>query len=56
ASTTHQQLTEEEQLSTGTTPDLIRLCIGIEDIADIIADLENALAKTHATKQELVSA
>lgn len=51
ASTTHQQLTEEEQLSTGTTPDLIRLCIGIEDIADIIADLENALAKTKALKK-----
>ncbi len=56
ASTTHQQLTEEEQLSTGVTPNLIRLCIGIEDIADIQADLENALAKVNASKQELVSA
>ncbi len=56
ASTTHQQLTVEEQASTGVTPNLIRLCIGIEDIADITADLENALAKSHASKQELVSA
>ncbi len=56
ASTTHQQLSEEEQLSTGVTPNLIRLCIGIEDIADIQADLENALAKVNASKQELVSA
>jgi O-acetylhomoserine (thiol)-lyase len=56
ASTTHQQLTEEEQLSTGVTPNLIRLCIGIEDIADITADLENALAKTKTSKKELVSA
>jgi O-acetylhomoserine (thiol)-lyase len=56
ASTTHQQLSEEEQLSTGVTPNLIRLCIGIEDIADITADLENALAKTKTSKKELVSA
>lgn len=43
ASTTHQQLTEQEQASTGVTPDLIRLSIGIEDIRDILDDLENAL-------------
>ena len=43
ASTTHQQLTEEEQKSTGVTPDLIRLSVGIEDIRDILADLDNAL-------------
>ncbi len=55
ASTTHQQLSEEEQLSTGVKPNLIRLSIGIEDIADITADLENALTKTHKSKQELVS-
>ncbi len=40
ASTTHSQLTEEERLATGVTPDLIRLCIGIETIDDIITDLE----------------
>ena len=44
ASTTHQQLTEEEQKSTGVTPDLVRLSVGIEDIADIIADIDQALA------------
>lgn len=43
ASTTHQQLTEAEQLSAGVTPDFIRLSIGIEDVADIIADLDQAL-------------
>ena len=43
ASTTHAQLSEEEQASTGVTPGLIRLSVGIEDIRDIIADLEQAL-------------
>jgi len=44
ASTTHQQLTEQEQASTGVTPDLVRLSVGIEDIRDILADLEQAIA------------
>jgi len=44
ASTTHRQLSGEELASAGVTPDMIRLCIGIEDIDDIIADLEQALA------------
>ena len=43
ASTTHQQLTEEEQRATGVTPDFVRLSIGIEHIDDIIADLEQGL-------------
>ncbi|OJT07246.1 O-acetylhomoserine (thiol)-lyase [Trametes pubescens] len=43
ASTTHQQLNEEEQLASGVTPDLIRVSVGIENIADIIADFDNAL-------------
>lgn len=43
ASTTHGQLTTEEQLEAGVTPDLIRVSVGIEDIEDIIADFENAL-------------
>jgi O-acetylhomoserine (thiol)-lyase len=43
ASTTHQQLTEEEQKATGVTADFIRLSIGIEDADDIIADLDQAL-------------
>jgi len=45
ASTTHQQLSPEEQLSTGVTPDFVRLSIGIEHVDDIIADIEQALAK-----------
>ena len=44
ASTTHRQLSSEELTSAGVTPDMIRLCIGIEDIEDIIVDLEQALA------------
>ncbi len=44
ASTTHRQLTEEQQIAAGAGPDVVRLSIGIEDAADIIADLEQALA------------
>ncbi len=44
ASTTHQQLSAEEQLSTGVTPGLIRLAVGIEGIDDILADLERGLS------------
>ncbi len=44
ASTTHRQMTPEEQASAKVTPDTIRLCIGIEHIDDIIADLDQALA------------
>jgi len=44
ASTTHRQLAGKELEAAGVTPDMIRLCIGIEDIEDIIADLEQALA------------
>ena len=44
ASTTHRQLTPEQQQSTGVTPDFIRLSVGIEDVEDIIADLDQALA------------
>lgn len=40
ASTTHQQLTDEEQISTGVTKDLIRLSVGLEDIEDLKADLK----------------
>ncbi|AZH23984.1 O-acetylhomoserine aminocarboxypropyltransferase/cysteine synthase family protein [Haloplanus aerogenes] len=43
ASTTHSQLTEEEQRAAGVTPDMIRLSVGLEDEADIIADLERGL-------------
>ena len=40
ASTTHSQLTPDEQATTGVTPDLVRLCVGIETLDDILADLE----------------
>jgi O-acetylhomoserine (thiol)-lyase len=43
ASTTHQQLTEEEQEAAGVTPELVRISVGIEDPGDIIADLEAAI-------------
>jgi O-acetylhomoserine (thiol)-lyase len=46
ATTTHQQLSPEEQLATGVTPDFIRLSIGLEHIDDILNDIEQALKKT----------
>jgi O-acetylhomoserine (thiol)-lyase len=46
ASTTHQQLTEEEQRATGVSPEMVRLSVGIEDVRDIVADLDQALAAT----------
>ena len=46
ASTTHQQLTEAEQLATGVTADYIRLSVGLEDVEDIKADIDQALRKT----------
>ncbi len=44
ASTTHSQLTREEQLETGVTPEFIRVSVGIEDVEDIIEDIDQALA------------
>ncbi|HTS52927.1 MAG TPA: O-acetylhomoserine aminocarboxypropyltransferase/cysteine synthase family protein [Burkholderiales bacterium] len=45
ASTTHRQLSEEEQIAAGVTPDMIRLSVGIEDLDDILWDIDQALAK-----------
>ncbi len=45
ASTTHSQLSEEEQRATGVTPEMIRLSVGIEDIRDILADLDAGLRR-----------
>ena len=45
ATTTHSQLTPEEQLASGVTDDFVRLSVGIETIDDIIADIDQALAK-----------
>jgi len=58
ATTTHSQLTPEEQVATGVTPGLVRLAVGIEHIDDILADLEAGFAavaaqKSNATEQEL---
>jgi O-acetylhomoserine (thiol)-lyase len=43
ASTTHQQLSDEDQLSAGVTPDMVRVSVGIEHIDDIILDFDEAL-------------
>jgi O-acetylhomoserine (thiol)-lyase len=44
ASTTHRQLSDAQKIQAGAGPDVVRLSIGLEDVADIIADLEQALA------------
>ncbi|NBO91962.1 MAG: homocysteine synthase [Planctomycetia bacterium] len=49
ASTTHQQLTAEEQQATGVTPEMLRLSVGIEDIRDILSDLDHALKASQGT-------
>ena len=51
ASTTHQQLTDEQQQSTGVTQDLIRLSVGLEDIDDLKTDLQVAFSKVRETIQ-----
>ncbi len=48
ATTTHQQLSPDEQAATGVSDDYIRLCVGIEDVADIQADLDQALKASQA--------
>jgi O-acetylhomoserine/O-acetylserine sulfhydrylase len=54
ATTTHQQLTDAEQLSVGVTPTLLRVSVGIEHIDDIKADFEQAFAYIHQPAEELV--
>ena len=51
ASTTHAQLTPEQQLTAGVTPGLVRLSVGIENVADLKADLETGLAAARAVVQ-----
>jgi O-acetylhomoserine (thiol)-lyase len=46
ASTTHRQLSEEDQIKAGITPDMVRLSVGIEDVDDIIWDIDQALTKS----------
>ena len=43
ASTTHQQLTDAEQIKAGVSPEFVRLCVGLEDVKDVLADLDQAL-------------
>jgi O-acetylhomoserine (thiol)-lyase len=43
ASTTHQQLSAQDQIASGVTPDLVRVSVGLEHIDDIIADLDQAI-------------
>lgn len=52
ASTTHQQLTAEEQLAAGVTPEFIRMSVGLEDLPDILADLDQALEKAVAAAEQ----
>jgi len=55
ASTTHQQLSKEEQVSTGVTAELVRLSVGIEDVRDLIGDIDQAL-EAAVPKPELAGA
>ncbi|HOB16772.1 MAG TPA: O-acetylhomoserine aminocarboxypropyltransferase/cysteine synthase [Defluviitoga sp.] len=52
ASTTHQQLTKEEQLASGVTEDMIRLSVGLEDIEDLIEDINLSLTKATTSQRE----
>jgi O-acetylhomoserine (thiol)-lyase len=46
SSTTHEQLSEEQQRAAGVTADMVRLSVGLEDVEDLIWDLDQALAKS----------
>ena len=48
ASTTHRQLSDEQRVAAGALPNVVRLSIGIEDVKDIIADLDQALSAATA--------
>ncbi|MCF8566138.1 homocysteine synthase [Alicyclobacillus tolerans] len=50
ASTTHQQLSEEAQIASGVTPNLIRVSVGLESLDDLLTDLDQALTKSAATQ------
>jgi O-acetylhomoserine (thiol)-lyase len=45
ATTTHSQLTEEQQAAGGITPEMVRLAVGIEHVDDLVADISQAIAK-----------
>ena len=50
--TTHEQLSDEEKIDSGTTEDLIRISVGTEHIDDIIEDFEQSFAKSRAAKPD----
>jgi O-acetylhomoserine (thiol)-lyase len=52
ASTTHEQLTPEQQRATGTLPELIRLSLGLEDVRDLLEDLDQALGEREVTARK----
>ena len=54
SATTHQQLSDEEQLAAGVLPSQLRVAVGLEHIDDIKADFEQAFAKIHEPVEELV--
>jgi O-acetylhomoserine (thiol)-lyase len=56
ASTTHRQMSAEEQRKAGVRPEMIRLSVGIEHIDDILADLDQALDAAHANDRRMVAA
>ena len=56
ASTTHQQLSDAEQLASGVTPGLVRLAVGLEGIDDILADLAQGFAAAHPFNKSSQSA
>jgi O-acetylhomoserine (thiol)-lyase len=56
ASTTHRQMSAQEQANAGVRPEMIRLSVGIEHIDDIIADLDQALAAAHSRGASLLAA
>jgi O-acetylhomoserine (thiol)-lyase len=56
ASTTHRQMSAEEQLKAGVRPEMIRLSVGIEHIDDLIADLDQALAASRSGRSTLIAA
>ena len=55
-STTHQQLSDEQQIAAGVSPDLIRFSVGLEDVDDIIWDLDRALKKSQVASSSMVGA
>ena len=52
ASTTHRQLSEEQREAAGAGPDVVRLSIGLESVEDVIADLDQALAKAASVRKQ----